>query len=341
MTGGGVQSNHARMTAAAASRLGLDCHLVLGGPRPGPQDGERAPRSTVRRDPPLHHGAGRRARARSRRRGACAEVERADRRRRRTVRHGGGKAVRRSRSEARRGISAGERTRSLRTSSRANSPDAGITHVDTIVVADGSGGTHAGLLAGLPRSTTVVGVDVGTRAEPRRRGSRAGRLGRERERAAGSESDLVIDRDHFGDGYGALHRSLGLDRAQGDCSAGRGSGIDLRLHGQGDGGADRTSDGDGRISAGVHGRLLAHRWSRTRCSRTATWTRSDGGPLGRAEGKSLRVADLLGDNHADGDHDQEQQQLLHVGGPSSRPGGRFRIVVSPDGARHRRCTDRA
>jgi 1-aminocyclopropane-1-carboxylate deaminase/D-cysteine desulfhydrase-like pyridoxal-dependent ACC family enzyme len=32
MTAGGIQSNHARMTAAAARKLGLDAKLVLGGP---------------------------------------------------------------------------------------------------------------------------------------------------------------------------------------------------------------------------------------------------------------------------------------------------------------------
>jgi D-cysteine desulfhydrase len=33
LTDGGPQSNHARLTAAAAKRLGLDCTLILGGPR--------------------------------------------------------------------------------------------------------------------------------------------------------------------------------------------------------------------------------------------------------------------------------------------------------------------
>lgn len=32
ITAGGIQSNHARMTAAAARKLGLDVKLVLGGP---------------------------------------------------------------------------------------------------------------------------------------------------------------------------------------------------------------------------------------------------------------------------------------------------------------------
>jgi len=34
ITCGGIQSNHCRATAAAAARLGLDCHLVLSGGRP-------------------------------------------------------------------------------------------------------------------------------------------------------------------------------------------------------------------------------------------------------------------------------------------------------------------
>ena len=39
VTGGGAQSNHARITAAAASRLGLDCHLALAGRAPRRHDG--------------------------------------------------------------------------------------------------------------------------------------------------------------------------------------------------------------------------------------------------------------------------------------------------------------
>src|SRR5207245_9826283 len=39
VTGGGPQSNHARMTAAAANRLGLRCTVVMAGPRPDPAVG--------------------------------------------------------------------------------------------------------------------------------------------------------------------------------------------------------------------------------------------------------------------------------------------------------------
>ena len=38
ITAGGPQSNHCRQTAAAAAKLGLDAHLVLGGDPPAPQD---------------------------------------------------------------------------------------------------------------------------------------------------------------------------------------------------------------------------------------------------------------------------------------------------------------
>src|SRR2546429_712547 len=39
VTGGGPQSNHCRMTAAAANRLGLECHLALAGSAAGPPTG--------------------------------------------------------------------------------------------------------------------------------------------------------------------------------------------------------------------------------------------------------------------------------------------------------------
>jgi len=46
VTGGGPQSNHCRMTAAAANRLGLECHLALaglGGRGVSPRQGRREP----------------------------------------------------------------------------------------------------------------------------------------------------------------------------------------------------------------------------------------------------------------------------------------------------------
>lgn len=42
ITSGGTQSNHARITAAVAARLGLECHLVLRGPDSGERRGNLA-----------------------------------------------------------------------------------------------------------------------------------------------------------------------------------------------------------------------------------------------------------------------------------------------------------
>jgi 1-aminocyclopropane-1-carboxylate deaminase/D-cysteine desulfhydrase-like pyridoxal-dependent ACC family enzyme len=73
---------------------------------------------------------------------------------------------------------------------RAQRPD-----VEIVFVADGSGGTHAGLIAGFgSNGPRVVGVDVGTRPE----------LEREIARLAETDSVPVVDHDHVGPGYGAL-----------------------------------------------------------------------------------------------------------------------------------------
>jgi D-cysteine desulfhydrase len=39
ITGGAMQSNHCRQTAAAAAAVGLECHLALGGEQPAFPDG--------------------------------------------------------------------------------------------------------------------------------------------------------------------------------------------------------------------------------------------------------------------------------------------------------------
>ena len=57
VTGGGQQSNHVRMTAAAANRLGLDCVVVVPGAPPGDGHRQRPARRAVRpRDRPDRHG---------------------------------------------------------------------------------------------------------------------------------------------------------------------------------------------------------------------------------------------------------------------------------------------
>jgi 1-aminocyclopropane-1-carboxylate deaminase/D-cysteine desulfhydrase-like pyridoxal-dependent ACC family enzyme len=81
----------------------------------------------------------------------------------------------------------------------AQAPTGGV---DWVVVADGSGGTHAGLLAGLGSRPRVLGVDAGTRPDL---DERVPELAAEAARAAGREppaGPAVIDHGRFGPGYG-------------------------------------------------------------------------------------------------------------------------------------------
>jgi 1-aminocyclopropane-1-carboxylate deaminase/D-cysteine desulfhydrase-like pyridoxal-dependent ACC family enzyme len=72
---------------------------------------------------------------------------------------------------------------------RAQRPD-----VDVVFVADGSGGTHAGLVTGFgDAGPKVIGVDVGTRP------NLVAAVTRMRDGVA----EIVIDAEHIGPGYGA------------------------------------------------------------------------------------------------------------------------------------------
>ncbi len=191
VTGGGAQSNHVRMTAAAANRMGLACHVALStekpvAPDPGP--GGNLLLDTVL-EAHLHFV------------GPCEyyELEYAiealtadltrDGRRPFAIPVGGASVT---------GVVA-----------YADAADEMFeqlngARVDWAVVADGSGGTHAGLLAGFGADVPVLGVDVGTRPDlddvvPRLAAEAALRTGR-----AAPPARAVIDHDHFGDGYGAL-----------------------------------------------------------------------------------------------------------------------------------------
>ena len=191
VTGGGVQSNHARMTAAAANRLGVDCHLVIAGPQPDVSTGnlllDRLLGAT------LEFGAsGRYERLEQAIVDAAARLA-ASGRRPFTIPVGGASVI---------GVVAyADAVDELRSQLAA----ANIATPDWIVVADGSGGTHAGILAGLGDSPTrVVGVDVGTRpdlddAVPRLAVEAALLSGRPR-----PTSEIIVDHDHYGDGYGHM-----------------------------------------------------------------------------------------------------------------------------------------
>ncbi len=79
----------------------------------------------------------------------------------------------------------------------ASGPDA------LIVVADGSGGTHAGLVAGFGDHQAVLGVDVGTRPDLEDRVPGRPPRWRTPPAATAPQGRLVIDHDEIGSGYGA------------------------------------------------------------------------------------------------------------------------------------------
>jgi D-cysteine desulfhydrase family pyridoxal phosphate-dependent enzyme len=148
VTGGGHQSNHVRMTAAAANRVGLACTVVVAGSRPdqpsgnvvldellGPEivwigdaDYYAIEAAIVRESTRLANEEGRRPYP---------------------IVVGGATAI----------GALGYVVAARELSEQA--PDG----IDLIVVADGSGGTHAGLSAGFGDHATVLGIDVGARPD--------------------------------------------------------------------------------------------------------------------------------------------------------------------------------
>ena len=190
VTGGGPQSNHARMTAAAANRLGLECHLAL------------APSTATAGVPEsgnllLDHVLG--ARLHVLDRGGYYDIE------------AGIDALATTLSDEGRtpfaipvgGASVTGVTAYVRASDELLAQLAG-DRIDWVVVADGSGGTHAGLLAGLGDEIRVLGVDVGTRPDlddvvPTLATAAASAMGRTEPSAP-----VIIDHDRFGRGYGAV-----------------------------------------------------------------------------------------------------------------------------------------
>jgi L-cysteate sulfo-lyase len=144
VTGGGAQSNHARLTAAAARRLGFDCTLVLGGPPPEPAVGNVVldrlfDADIVWLDTYTYEAVEADIAA------ACDRLRAAGRRPYHIPIGGstplGALGYVRCAHEL-----------------RAAAPD-----LELVVIASGSGGTHAGLAAGLGDHRCVYGVDVGAR----------------------------------------------------------------------------------------------------------------------------------------------------------------------------------
>ena len=184
VTGGGRQSNHVRMTAAAANRLGLACTVVLGSDPPELPTGNVVIDELLRPDmvwagPSDYYGVEAAIEA------TCYEL--ADRGRRPyAMPIGGASAV-----------------GALGYVHAAHELTAQDPDIDLVVVADGSGGTHAGLAAGLGDHDRVLGIDVGTRPDldeqvPAKASEVALLAG-----LADPTGTCSVDHDHYGGGYGA------------------------------------------------------------------------------------------------------------------------------------------
>jgi len=185
VTGGGRQSNHVRMTAAAANKVGLRCTVVLASPEPAHPTGNVVLDHLLAPDivwaGPLDYYGTEAAIEQ-----ACADLE-AEGRRPYRMPVGGASTV-----------------GALGYVDAADELLGQLPDLELVVVADGSGGTHAGLVAGFGHHGRVLGVDVGTRPDldeqvPAKAAEAAALVGRRR-----PVGDVQIDHEHFGDDYGAM-----------------------------------------------------------------------------------------------------------------------------------------
>ncbi len=188
VTGGGPQSNHARITAAAARRIGLECHLALGGPPRDVHDGNLLLDELLGAH--LHFGGA------DDYYGIEAAIDELATRLREQGRApyaipvGGASTI---------GVAAYALAIDELREQLDRDPD-------WIVVADGSGGTHAGLLAGLGEDspTRVLGVDVGTRPDLDERVPELALAASQYLGRAAPNATVDVDHRHIGGGYGEL-----------------------------------------------------------------------------------------------------------------------------------------
>ena len=178
VTSGGAQSNHARMTAAAAARLGLRAVLVLGGAPAAARPGNLALEELLGAEVVVAEGLS--GAALDERVAEVAGRLRADGERPAVLPLGGSTPV------------GAQGYVACAAELAEQAPDA--SHV---VVAVGSGGTMAGLVAGLG-ADRVLGVDTGAVDDP------AGRVAALLRGMGASASGLRLRTDQVGEGYGAL-----------------------------------------------------------------------------------------------------------------------------------------
>jgi D-cysteine desulfhydrase family pyridoxal phosphate-dependent enzyme len=201
VTGGGAQSNHVRMTAAAANRLGLDCTVVVAGPRPDVPSGNVVLIELFDSDV-VWAGPGLRGR------NAVAENLMSDYY---AIEAAIDETADRLAAEGRRpyrmpigGATAVGALGYVRAAHELRAQLDG--EVDLVVVADGSGGTHAGLAAGLGDLGLVLGVDVGARDDletvvPAKAAAAAALAS-----VPPPAGEVRVDRGRIGGGYGVATR---------------------------------------------------------------------------------------------------------------------------------------
>lgn len=184
VTGGGGQSNHARMTAAAANVLGLECTIVLADDPIDPPTGnvviDRILGPEIVWAGPIDYYALEDA--------MRAEADR--------LREAG-------RDPYLIPIGGASTVGELGYVDAALELREQLPDLSLVVTADGSGGTHAGLVAGLGSHDLVLGIDVGTRPDldeivPGKASRAASVVG-----LPEPTGTVQVDHDRFGDGYGA------------------------------------------------------------------------------------------------------------------------------------------
>jgi D-cysteine desulfhydrase family pyridoxal phosphate-dependent enzyme len=183
VTGGGRQSNHVRITAAAANKLGLACTIVLASDQPDVPTGnvvlDRVLAPEIVWAGPVDYQGTEEA--------ILAEAARlrADGRRPYAIPVGGASTV-----------------GAVAYAMAAHELELQLDDVGLVVVADGSGGTHAGLAAGLGSLGRVLGVDAGTRPDL---DDTVPAMAREVAAAVGLPEPAgacAVDHDSFGADYG-------------------------------------------------------------------------------------------------------------------------------------------
>ncbi|HEX2383857.1 MAG TPA: D-cysteine desulfhydrase family protein [Acidimicrobiales bacterium] len=183
VTGGGRQSNHVRMSAGAANRLGLACTVVLASDRPDTATGNVLLDELL--GPEMVWAGDLDYPALEARIASEAERIRGEGRNPYVMPIGGASTI-----------------GALAYVDAAHELVAQVSDVDLVIVADGSGGTHAGLVAGLGDHGKVLGVDVGTRpdlddAVPAMAADVASHA-----KLSPPAGTVQVDHDHFGDDYG-------------------------------------------------------------------------------------------------------------------------------------------